>query len=229
MDIDDDKTIAARLFVHPFLKTDIEPLKGFGLGLAGTYGQVEGEEGLPDDGAYPSEEQTDVFVYADGVIADGTQWRLFPQAYHYWGPFGLMAEGGLSSVELRQTAAPGASDRVRHTAWQVTGSYPLTGEAATFRAVTPKRSFDPRQGGWGAWQLVARYSHLDIDDAVFPFFADPATSATAVNTWGVGLNWFLNRNVRVSFNFLRADLEAAPGADLPQDESAFFTRLQLAF
>ncbi len=228
-DIDEDKSVDARLFVQPFLRTDIKPLEGFGVGLAGTYGKIKGRLGLPDGGGYLDEGQAPIFQYAPGVIADGTQWRLFPQAYYYWGPFGMMAEGGFSSVPLRQTIAPVASERVRHTAWEVTASYLLTGEEATFKAVEPKKNFKPFAGGWGAWQAVARYSHLGVDDDAFPVYADPLTSISEASTWGVGLNWFLNRNIRTSFDFLRSDLGVPNRSTLPSKQNVFLMRMQLAF
>jgi len=229
-DFDDSKAVEARVFVHPFLKSDLAPLKGFGVGLAGSYGQAEGRLGLPDGGGYSSEGQSDFFAYGQGVIVDGPQWRLFPQAYYYWGPFGLMAEYGLSSSEMSLESSPDVSDRVENTAWQVSAGYMLTGENATFKAVTPKRNFDPRKGGWGAWQVVARYSRFFADDAAFLYFADAETSADGVSTWGLGLNWYLNRNVRTSFDYFDASFSSANGAALSRpSERVFLMRFQLMF
>ena len=106
----------------------------------------------------------------------------------------------------------------------------MTGEDASFRGVTPGKSFDPRVGHWGAWQVVARYSGLDIDEDVFPNYADPTESATRATAWGLGFNWYLNRNVRASFDFNRTDFKGGEsGAVTGQDENVFLTRLQLAF
>ena len=237
--LDDDVEFAARLFVHPFLRSGLEPIRNLGLGLAGTYGNTEGALGLPDGGAYTTEGQQDLFSYLSGdgttpatanVIADGIHWRLGPQAYWYYGPFGLQGEYGISSQELQRQDGTVSHGWVNHQAWSVTASWLLTGEEATFRAVAPKKNFDPRAGGFGALQFVARYSVLDLDDDAFPSFADPSESATRANTWGVGLNWFLNRNVRASLNFLQTDFEG--GDDGPvtrQNENVFLTRAQLSF
>ena len=218
-DFDGDKTAAGRLFFHPFLNSGLQPLRKLGLGISGTYGEMSGGPGLPDD-----------LGYAADVAADGTHWRVGPQAYWYWGPFGLLGEYGISSQRLELGTTPFGSTRAENTAWGITASWLLTGEDGTFRSPTPKRNFDPRIGGWGAWQLVARYSSLDIDDGLFPTFADPTELPTRATNWGFGLNWYLNRNVRASFNYTHTDLtggQSGSVADL--GENAFLTRVQLVF
>jgi phosphate-selective porin OprO and OprP len=227
VDFDDEKSGVARLFLHPFLKTEIEPLKGLGLGVAGSYGNVEGGEGLPSN--YQTEGLQTFFSYRSGTnfVADGNLWRISPQGYYYWGPLGLMGEYVVSSQNVR---AGGTFANIHNQAWHVSASYVLTGEDNGFRGVTPRNNFDPREGHWGAVQLVARYSELELDDEIFPTFANPATSAERAAAWGVGLNWYLNRNVRASGNFIRTDFKGGEeGKVTAQDENVFLTRLQLAF
>jgi phosphate-selective porin OprO/OprP len=112
----------------------------------------------------------------------------------------------------------------------------LTGEDATFNGVTPRHPFDPRNGGWGALQLVARYAELDVDKAAFPAFANPATSASEAHAWAVGLNWYLNKNIRVNTSFSRTTFTggggagaSVPAAVTQHPEDVFFTRIQLSF
>jgi phosphate-selective porin OprO and OprP len=227
VDFDDEKSGVARLFLHPFLKTGIEPLKGLGLGIAGSYGNVEGGEGLPSN--YQTEGLQSFFSYRSGAnfVADGNLWRISPQGYYYWGPLGLMGEYVVSSQNVRAT---NTFANIHNRAWHVSASYVLTGEDNGFRGVTPRNNFDPREGHWGALQLVARYSQLELDDEIFPTFANPATAAERAAAWGVGVNWYLNRNVRASGNFIRTDFKGGEeGTVTAQDENVFLTRLQLAF
>jgi phosphate-selective porin OprO/OprP len=238
-DIDDDKTFAGRLFFHPFLKTGLKPLHGFGIGVSGTYGNMEGSAGLPDDDGYETEARQGFFSYRSGdgsspatadVIADGTHWRVGPQGYWYWGPFGLLGEYGISSQRLEREAGTLSSMRAQNSAWSVSASWMLTGEEATFGRVTPEKNFDPRVGGWGAWQAAVRYSYLDVDDDVFPDFADPDESATRAAAVGIGLNWYLNRNIRALFDFNHTNFKGGHyGSVTAQDEIALLTRVQVAF
>ena len=101
----------------------------------------------------------------------------------------------------------------------------------SFRGVArPAKAFNPAEGGWGAFELLGRYGELDVDDAAFPLFADPALAASKATSWTVGLNWYLSSNLRLMANYLntRFDGGAASNADRP-DEKAVFTRLQVAF
>ena len=172
------------------------------------------------------------------VLADGTHWRFSPQGYYYWGPFGFLGEYVISDQEVVSTATLGRAN-LQHSAWQASAQWVLTGEPASFSGVTPKHSFDPRAGNWGAWQLVARVSQLKIDDDTFNGFSNPATSANEALSWAVGLNWWLNKNIRVLTSFSYTTFEGGgtvtpttlvpPGTVTAQDEKAFFARVQLAF
>ena len=107
--------------------------------------------------------------------------------------------------------------------------------AATYGRVVPRNSFDPREGSWGALQLVARYAELHVDEAAFPLFSNPSTSAHAAASWAVGLNWYLNRNVLMKANYSHTDFRGGgtdlipPGIVIRKDENVLFTRVQLAF
>jgi phosphate-selective porin OprO/OprP len=236
-DTDNDKDVAARVFTHPFKNSAIKGLRGLGLGVAGTYGNHEGS--LRN---YFTLGQEQFFTWFTGagtnaatrnVTGDGTLWRVSPQGYYYWGPFGLFGEYVISSQKIRRDAG-GAPfrDTVRNTSWQVAASWFLTGEENSFGKVQPKKNFNPGEGGWGSWELTARIGELDIDDDVFdaPLLADPNRSASGVFSYGVGLNWRLNRNVKLTLNYEHSHLEGAAGRPPPfQEDHIIFTRAQFAF
>lgn len=66
-------------------------------------------------------------------------------------------------AEHRQ--CPTAAD-ITHRAWQVAGSWVLTGESATDAGVglRPRANFDFENGNWGAFQIAARYHALEVDE-----------------------------------------------------------------
>ena len=230
---DDNKALAARLFFQPFKKADAPALQGFGFGLAGSYKSVgSSATGLPNNSGFVTDGQQQFFAYTNGVVANGDHWRLSPQATYTYGSFGVLGEYAISDQRVARGAK---AQRLENTAWQASAQWVLTGEEASFGGLTPKRPFDPRHGGWGAWQLVARYAELDVDKAAFPNFADPAAAANSAAAWSVGLDWWLNSNIRVLTSFSRTTFAgggrgtSSTGLVTHQPENVFFTRVQLAF
>ncbi len=249
-DFEDDKAFEARVFLQPFKTLGQPALEDFGFGLGGSYEGLQpttSNSGLPSTTGgslpgYATVGQQQFFAYNPTnratVFVDGEHWRLSPQAYYYLGPFGLLGEYVISNQKVSRTGTGSQpSVRLEHTAWQVAASWVLTGEDATYSGVVPRNPFDPRKGNWGAWQLVARYSELDIDPAAFPTFADPLSSARRAQEWSAGINWYLNRNLKVDLSYSRTTFEGggqASGSSAPaivtrKPESVLFSRVQLAF
>jgi phosphate-selective porin OprO/OprP len=246
----DDKSFAGRLFFLPFKNTSYTFAQQFGFGLSGSYDgtQATNTLGLPNTtggslAGFTTDGQQQFFAYnptnKSAVVAAGDHWRLSPQGYYYYGPFGMFGEYVISDQTVSRTGAghqPTAA--LANTAWEVTGSWLLTGEQAVYNGdVVPRHTFDPSHGGWGAFQLVGRYAELNVDPAAFPNFADPATSARSVSEWAAGINWYLNRNLRLDASFSHATFNgggggagsSAPGIVTRRAENVLFTRLQLAF
>lgn len=241
-DFEDSKAFAGRLFFQPFRKGTLEAARGLGFGVGGSYGDMEktNTAGLPNNNGFATVGQQVFFAYnpaTRSVVADGAHWRLSPQASYYYGPFGLLGEYVISDQQVSLAGAgPRHSTALQHTAWQVAGSWVLTGEDASFTGVIPRRPFNPREGTWGAVQLALRYSRLDVDEKAFPLYSNPQTSARSAREWSVGLNWYLNRNLRLATSFSHTEFEGgggaganAPAAVTRNDENVLFTRIQLAF
>jgi phosphate-selective porin OprO/OprP len=231
-----DEAFEGRLFFQPLKSSSVNALRGLGFGVGGSYmanhPQASSSTGLTP--GYTTDGQQKFFTYASGVDASGAAWRVSPQAYYYYGPLGLMAEYAISDqqVALAKTAAD-----LDNTAWEISGSWVLTGENASYNGVTPLHPFDPRNGAWGAWQLVARIEGSDVDGKAFKDgFASPKTNADGATAWSVGLNWYLNQNIRANLSFshtsfsgLAANGSSTAGVVAAQDENVLFSRLQLAF
>jgi len=215
--------VAARAFVHPFVSTRAKALHDFGIGLGGSAGHQHGTiAGLKTMG------QTTFFKYSSSAIANGQHNRLAPQAGYYVGPFGVMSEYVLSSQEVLNK---GVSGRIRNQAWQVAGSCVLTGEKNAYAGVHPKNSFEPSRGirHLGAFELALRYSELRIGDA-FPQFANPSTAAQAAKERSVGINWYLNRDVKLTTDYEHTGFQMAEGSAAPlHSENVLMSRIQLAF
>lgn len=246
----DDLEFGGRVFWQPFKNGSPPWLRGLGFGVGGSYSDVTtNSTALPatTGGTLPgywTAGQQQFFAYNPAigpVVADGPHWRASPAAYYFAGPFGVQGEYILSDQRV-QNEFSSRRATLENTAWQVTGQWMLTGEDASFNAITPAHPFNLHSGGWGAWQLVARYSQLDIDDNAFKGFADAATSATSAESWSVGLNWWLNANVRWMVSFSHTTFQGggtvnesvsstttAPATVTHQDENTLFTRIQISF
>jgi phosphate-selective porin OprO/OprP len=89
--------------------------------------------------------------------------------------------------------------------------YFLTGEhrdydrrAAVFDRVIPLRNFNiwKDQYGWGAWQVGIRYAYLDLQDK--------GVNGATLNDIVLGLNWFLNPNAKIQWNFAIDHRDSTP-------------------
>lgn len=254
-DINDDKEFQGRVFVHPFSHTGIKPLEGLGLGIAGSWGDPN------DDGlfGYVSPGQNTIFRYGTNVRSDGVHTRIYPQLYWNYGPFGLIGEYTVSNLELANQITKHNRTQNKETitsndqAWNVTLLYVLTGEDNVFlnQGMKPQYPFDPLNGKWGALQIAARWTELDLDESaflntgttskpVYPF-ADPRQSVSAASSWALGINWWFNGNVKCMANYEQTHFKNGAGlfdnstgnvTPVIRDretEKVFMTRFQVAF
>lgn len=231
-DSDDKKDIAARIFAKPFHNSSVSSLQGFGAGVGGSLGEREGSTANRILPTYATLGQQQFFAYNNSTgnitYANGEQWRIQPQAYWYSGNKGILAEYAVSNQRVVNGTA---SAELQNTAWNVSASYVITGEDVKFKdSVKPANEFNPSEGGWGAWEVVARTTTLTIDSAAFPTFASIATSAKKAQSYSGGLNWYLNENLKIAtnYNFTEFDGGAAGGKDRPE-EHVIQSRLQIRF
>ena len=220
-DNDDDKEIVGRLFAHPFKGSD-HALKGLGIGLAAS---TNTSHGTPS--GYRTNAQQTFFSWRSGVSNTGDHTRIEPQAYLYVGPWGLIG----SWISSRQELSLGSvTSELKNTAWFLAANYVLTGEDASYRGVTPAKNFSLADGTWGAFEIAARYAELYIHDDAFPVFANPDTAASKVSSATLGLNWYLNRNIKASLNYEYSDFDGGrSGTVTSRDEHAVLSRLQLNY
>jgi len=238
VDLNDDKEWAARVFLHPFASSDNFALQGLGLGIAGTYTDQAGTATQPLLPTFRTPAQATFFRYRAGAtptLADGERTRLAPQLYYYAGSFGLIGEYTEVSQDVSRTVGTAVrSGTIDTTAWQLAASWFMTGEEASFRGFKPNSVFSIDKDTWGAFELAARYHQLTVDDRAFDgglnSYADPAVSARKATGYSLGLNWYLNQNVKWVLNYEHTSFEGgAPGGGDRPDEQAVLTRVALGF
>ncbi len=227
-DDDDSKDIDARIFAKPFAHSDILALQGLGAGVAGSYGNRSGNAATSILPSYKTPGQATFFSYRSGAFAKGTNWRAVPQAYYYNNNFGLLGEYAVSSQEIKFGAA---DDTLINKAWDIEAAYVLTGEDENYKgSVHPAENFDPKNGTWGAFEVVARAGQTNVDKKAFPVFANAATAANSALDLGAGINWYWNDNIRfmVDYDNTTFDSGRVAGGDR-KDENVILTRLQYKF
>lgn len=235
---------AARVFFQPFINSDNFSLRGLGFGIGSTWVDVGGAAANPLLSAYRSAGQQSIFSYrantATGVtpnnatFADGQRLRLAPQFYYSRGQFGVLGEWTQVSQDVSRTVGGVTrSDTLKHSAWQAQFSWFLTGEEEAFRGFTPGSTFRPGKDGSGAWELVARYHELDIDDDAFTggaaSFANPLTAVTKTTAYGVGVNWYPWNTVKLSLNYEQSSFEGGAATGDRADEKALLSRFAINF
>jgi len=234
-----------RIFSKPFALTDLSYLEGFGLGVAGTYVNNSGVTTATTTTSLLASDKTtgqqSMFSYRsdtatgfnNATIARGIERRLVPQSYWYYGPVYLLGEYVRESQQVfRQVSTKlGLANTLNNTAWQIQGGVFLTGEHEGYDSATPDREVG--KGGFGAWELVARYHELRYDNDTFSggsnSFANPATSVRAAHAKGVGLNWYLTRVFKVQLDFEDTSFLGGAAVGSRADERVITSQFALIF
>ena len=103
-----------------------------------------------------------------------------------------------------------------YASWFLTGEHRnYSRRSGVFDRLRPDSPFGGEDGGPGAWEIVARWSFLDLNDENVA--GGEVTDLTA------GLNWYINSNFRLMNNFVHSDVEDAGTYD------GFSTRFQCDF
>lgn len=226
-DANDNKDLAGRVMVSPFRNSDVAAINGLSVGAAASIGDQDGTAAASALPSLKTPGQQTYFSYAASTYANGPRTRVEPQFYYAAGPFGLLGEYVLSEQDVQRGAV---SDRMHNRAWQLTGSFVLTGETPSLKGVQPLSPFNPGNNQWGAFELVSRIGQLNVDRHAFSGgFADRRRSAESAQNWGIGVNWYLTKNAKLMADYdLTAFDRGATVGDRPT-ESFVSTRAQISF
>lgn len=148
-----------------------------------------------------------------GLVNASQQYLLIPELAAVWGAFSMQSEyygSWATNAAPVVNGVPVPQGSAFFHSWYIEGHLFLTGEhrvysknSAVFGMVKPNRPVEwTRNGfsGWGAWQLTARYTYLDLNSRQI--------NGGRVNDMTLGLNWFLNQYAKVQWNFFLADRQA---------------------
>ena len=219
-DKDDDDggySVTARLTAVPIYKDKGASLLHLGVGYSRR--DTAHKSSLDRDGtsfsSRPEAHMFDRFVDT-GDFASNNSDLLGLEAAWVEGPLSVQGEYMFARADQRSTSANADFD-----GYYVQASYFLTGEhrkykksSGAFSRVKPNKNFGSDRG-WGAWELAARYSAVDLDDS--------SINGGKLDNITAGLNWYLNPNTRLMLNYVHADKDGIGDADI------LLTRFQIDF
>ncbi len=226
------------------------------LGVHGSYAYQVADAGGPDVAAgtarYPVQFQERPELRVDGTRLVSTggidaehAWTRGAEAAGQYRNLMIQAEYETFGVDRRNSVLSDPD----FSGWYVEGSWVLTGERRKFNTNTfsfdappVDHPFDWKQRSWGAWEIAARFSDLDLN-----YHAGAAGAATPADgvrggdqqIFTAGLNWYWNPIVRFMLDYQHVDIDrlspsattfSTPvGAQIGQTYDTLAIRSQLAF
>lgn len=156
------------------------------------------------------------------VITDGDSTTIVGlEAAVVSGPFSAQGEYVMANVDNRGGQDPVYQGAYGQVAYTVTGeSRPYKIKKGAFGGIKPTRPLNPSKGDYGALELAARYSHLDLNDG--------GLNGGEMNNVTLGANWYLNNYMRLMGNVIIVDTDN--NATTPDDDpTVYLMRSQIAF
>lgn len=156
------------------------------------------------------------------------------------GPFMIESEWFRYRIDRRITTAAIPADP-KFDGWYVQGAWMITGEnrpynaaEARFDAPRPNYNFSPSTGAWGAFELAARYSMVDLNFKEGVLGSAPVLGAIRGGEQKIltlGANWYLNPTIRFMLNYQHVDIDrlSATGGQIGQEYDAVAARAQVSF
>lgn len=162
------------------------------------------------------------FLDTGSIIGSNKVQRYGLEAAHVQGPFSWQAEYMEDHLQ-RSEGLP----NLRFRGWYAYASWMITGESrdyresnATFGAVTPASPWNGHGGG--ALEVAVRLSMTDLNNR--DVFGGKETNLS------IGINWYLDKSVRLSANVVRAlDLDKPGDPDNGKRPAAIVGRFQYQF
>ena len=138
-----------------------------------------------------------------GTLADTDRLStLGLEAFWLRGPFKLQGEAMRTSVDRYRAG----NDDFTANGGYVSGVWNITGEAFSNKGGVPGTP-GATEPGSGMWQLGLRYDTLDLDDG--------AVEGGRIDTWTVGVNWYLRSNFKLMLDYVMVDSERRGVEDNP--------------
>jgi phosphate-selective porin OprO/OprP len=195
----------------PFKPDEGSPLQNLGIGFSAQNGVQEyvlssgSDFNFPSGNGEPTLNQNFVnssgvpwFTYNDTIAANGNRTKIAPHLFWY-GQFSVLAE----YLHWTRALTDGTTNITEEIdAYYVNASYFLTGEEYKGDGLLGYTTIEPLHD-YGAWELVSQFSQMELGpQSLTPGFAEPGQDATRMQQLMAGVNWWPNRYVRISFDYV---------------------------
>ncbi|HEY0265213.1 MAG TPA: porin, partial [Rhizomicrobium sp.] len=157
--------------------------------------------------------------------------------------------GSLAAGPCSGGNAYSVADHPTFWGWALEGSWILTGETKVyspsainnevggFNMPVPSRPFSLNGNSWGAWELAARYTDTNLNWHTNQFSSTsqlPGIPGGEERIVSLGVNWYLNRNIRIMLDdnivqLTKGTVATAAAAAIPDRDSQDVNIIGLRF
>jgi phosphate-selective porin OprO/OprP len=188
-----------------------------------------------------------------GLIASDKEYLMGLEALYIRGPVSVQAEYGWNWIDNAVGIAPTGStfhpalvppQNYMFNGGYIQLAYTLTGENRAYdkRGGTLAREYFGKRGpfnnawivrdedgslicNWGAWELAARYSYVNLNDGV----GADRIQGGIMDGVTVGLNWYMNNNLTVNADWTYDNRYDVPAGTVAGHTNGFGSRVQFQF
>lgn len=200
-DLDSNWRAVGRVAGQPWWDEDSKGRKFVHLGISGSYYEPRG--GAHRFRSRPEAHLAPRFVDTGSIPADHSI-LVGTEAAVVYGPFSVQGEYFRNWVSGTTTPT---GDSPSFDGYYLFGSWFITGENRAYRRATgafdrlrPTNNFGwGEHSGAGAWELALRYSRVNLNDE--------GIRGGRLHDYTAGVNWYLNPNMKIQFNYVLANLE----------------------
>ena len=219
------RTFAWRVVVQPWRGEKQHLLEDLQFGVARTSSDVP--LGIP---ALRAETVLESVFFASDTPVLGARHRTGLEARWRSGPFSVVGEYiRMTTAREGQSVEDGDLSPLLAHGWYLTGTWAITGEQKSRGLTSPRRPLF--RGGPGAIELAARIERLAFGSTASgePGSTSPRADVVLPNAdraTTIGVNWYLNRYVKVQANIVRERLDDPARGPMPA-QPAFWSRVLL--